>query len=395
MADAACPFCFQKVNTSALAYQCAGIGSMGVRCKKKENEKWKALTGATVEQFTTFTPSAQGRNAQLTCPECKGPAMRRACPKCLRAVPRSFIDSSSPMIGVIGSKGSGKTVFMTVLIKQLRDEIGRRFGASIMFEDDAVGEFKSVLEYTREREDRLFKEGRLPTGTESNAQTRRQPIVIGWQAETSGRFGASKPRTTPLAFIDSAGEDFDTLEDAYSLQYLSACDGLMVALDPFGLPGARALTSAAAAASSMADLTRPLDAIGRVTQILQTNHHVKNGKKIKVPLAVVFTKIDAFFPVLGQGNPVMSPSASSLFYSEVDGQSVHEHMKALLTKWGADDIDRHLSFNYETYRFFGASALGAEPIYAEDRVAPGGVRPHRVQDPFLWLLARKGIVRAG
>ena len=35
------------------------------------------------------------------------------------------------MIGLVGAKGSGKTVLMTVLVKQLREVIGKRFDADI------------------------------------------------------------------------------------------------------------------------------------------------------------------------------------------------------------------------------------------------------------------------
>ena len=41
---------------------------------------------------------------------------------------------------------------------------------------------------------------------------------------------------------------------------------------------------------------------------------------------------------------------------------------------------------------FGVSALGAEPDYSSYTVAPGGVQPHRVEDPVLWLLSKSGTV---
>ena len=74
-------------------------------------------------------------------------------------------------------------------------------------------------------------------------------------------------------------------------------------------------------------------------------------------------------------------------YDEGDGMAVHEHMLALLQEWNAEDIDRHMQQNYASYRYFGVSALGAaEPDYGQGRqVAAGGVRPHRVEDPVLWL----------
>ena len=40
------------------------------------------------------------------------------------------------MIGLVGAKGSGKTVLMTVLVKQLREVVGRQFGADIRIATD-------------------------------------------------------------------------------------------------------------------------------------------------------------------------------------------------------------------------------------------------------------------
>lgn len=216
-----------------------------------------------------------------------------------------------------------------------------------------------------------------------------------WQAEVAGRLGGRRLRSTTLSFIDSAGEDFNRLEDAYSLQYLTACDGLVVALDPFGLPGARASITLPPRAADKSSDSDPLQVLERVTEVLRTEHGIKRKKRIKVPLAVVFTKIDAFFPTLSEGNPVLASSGSAHCYDEADGLSVHEHMRSLLREWGADDVDLHLRLNYDDFRLFGVSALGAQPIYAEERVAPGGVRPHRVEDPVLWLLAKEGMVKRG
>jgi hypothetical protein len=117
------------------------------------------------------------------------------------------------------------------------------------------------------------------------------------------------------------------------------------------------------------------------------------NQKVPIPAAVVFTKIDAFFRVLDRYDPLMTKAPQENAYSEDDGQLVHEHMRSLLYRWGAQDIDAHISGNYRDYRYFGVSALGAEPDYQDYKIAPGGVRPHRVEDPVLWLLAKRGTVR--
>ena len=65
-------------------------------------------------------------------------------------------------------------------------------------------------------------------------------------------------------------------------------------------------------------------------------------------------------------------------------------MLALMHQWNAQDIDTHVRLNYTEYRYFGVSALGAEPDYENFTVAAGGVQaaPGRgpgalaaVQDP--------------
>jgi hypothetical protein len=63
-------------------------------------------------------------------------------------------------------------------------------------------------------------------------------------------------------------------------------------------------------------------------------------------------------------------------------------------EWDASALDRLMQQNYEDYRYFAVSALGAQPDYTNSRVAAGGVRPHRVQDPVLWLMSKAGTVKS-
>src|SRR5271170_5895875 len=102
MALTVCPFCFRKIDSSHLAYQCAGRGN--VECKKSEDEARFKLTGSKLESYPTFLPDSKGgnRNGSPSCPTCGGPARRRACPECHTGLPIDFVDSKSPMIGLVG-----------------------------------------------------------------------------------------------------------------------------------------------------------------------------------------------------------------------------------------------------------------------------------------------------
>jgi hypothetical protein len=388
VATTACPFCFRKIDTAHLAYQCTGRGNKA--CEKGEDEARVKLTHSTLATFPTFVPEP-GRGASTNCPACGGPAKRRACPDCHTALPIDFVDSRSPMIGLVGAKGSGKTVLMTVLVKQLRDSVGRRFGADIRIATDNPDGHQGLSDYQASREVPLYSAGKLPAGTQQQAQQGRMPVVLRWRQESARRMGGPTLNSTVLSFMDTAGEDLNDLETAFDLQYLSVCDALMITLDPFALPGARARLNLPTDAIQVADDV-PLDVVARITELLRTEYKLKNRRRIKMPVAIVFTKIDAFYPSLDRQNPIMAQPPAVPAYQDADGQAVHEHVLALIKQWNAADIDDHLRLNYSDYRYFGVSALGAEPDYTDRTVAPGGVQPHRVEDPVLWLLSKTGTV---
>jgi hypothetical protein len=388
MARTACPFCFRKVDTSRLAFQCTNRGNQ--TCALETDEKRMTIAESSALSYKTFTVGSEHKGDEATCPSCGGVCTRRACPECHTAVPIDFVDSDSPMVGIVGSKNAGKTVWMTILVKQLREEIGRQFGAAVRMATDAADSSDTPEAYKKDREDSLFEAGNLPGGTDQNSVQRRRSVVMQWQGTRANLLGRQTPHTTLLSFVDSAGEDLNSLADTFTLRYLTVCDGLVVALDPFALPGARARITLPE--SAYGDASDPLQVIERITELLRVELKVKKNKKIKLPVAIVFTKIDAFFPTMAPGNPVMRTTPKQPAYAEGDGLEVHEHMRALLHDWRADDIDRHLAFNCADFRFFGVSALGAEPNYDARQVAAGGVRPHRTADPLLWLLAKEKAV---
>lgn len=389
-ATTVCPFCFHKIDPSRLWFQCLGRGN--TECKKSVDEAREKLTKSTRETYPTFPPPEKV-NGPAKCPECGGKTNLRACPDCHTALPSDFADSKSPMLGLVGSKGSGKTVLMTVLVKQLKDVVGKRYDAAIRLATDNPDGHQGLSDYQANRESPLYKDRVLPPPTDQMAaRGHAAPLLLRWQQETSW-MGRTSVKSTLLSFVDTAGEDLNDVSTAFTLQYLTVCDGLIVVLDPFALPGARARLNLPDAAIKVDD-DAPLDVVNNITEMLKVEHNVKKRKKISIPVAVVFTKIDAFFPSLDRGNPLMAAAPAMPAYVNADGLAVHEHMLALLHEWNAQDIDTHMRLNYTDFRYFGISALGAEPDYETSTVAAGGVRPHRVEDPVLWLLSKSGTVRS-
>ncbi len=394
MAIVACPYCYHRINQARLGYQCLGRGVPGGRtqCTRSIDKDRAKLTNVSVPALPTFLVDPKGplgTPRQAPCPHCDGVTGVRVCPICHTPLSSTFAESRSPLVGMVGGKGAGKTVYLSVLHHELRTSVRRRFQADIRLTGDQQGGAGSPRQWLENYEEQLFKDGKLLVQTSSAAGGVRAPVVIEWR-QPRRRLGVESFGTTVLSFYDAAGEDLTTQDQVHTQAYLGVADGLVLLLDPWQLPGARERIDVPAAA--VRDAEPPLEVLTRITELLRVSHQVRASRKVRIPLAVVFAKMDAFFPVLGGNHPLLARPQPSPGYDETAGQDAHEHVRAMLHEYGADDIDAHLIANYSTFRYFAVSALGAAPDYFAQVVDAGGVQPFRVEEPLLWLLNRFGVI---
>ncbi|MFR9775147.1 hypothetical protein ACL02O_03710 [Micromonospora sp. MS34] len=399
MAKVACPYCYQRIDGAALWFQCLGRGDADHDgCRKRVDDARRRMTGFKEPVLPTFPPprSQRVRPVRLAwCPDCRGRTGVRACPECHTPLPPNFGDSFSPMIAMFGGKGTGKSVYLTVLAKELRSaHLRRRFGADIRMTGDRQGGFESSREWLAENVERMFTEHKLLEATPQSVDGRREPLVFEWRGERR-RWGRTSYRTSYLSFHDTAGEDVGTLSGAQDLAYIGAADGLILLLDPFMLPDARERLRLPASAIRSTEETMAV--VDRLTQSLRASNGVGGSDRISKPVAVAFAKMDAFFDVLGRDHPLCQEPRRAPLYDERLGRATHEQVAALLDKWQGGDIEQHLRQNYRTFRYFFVSALGAPPDYDNALVEGGGVSPYRVDEPLLWLLSlrRFGVVPCG
>ena len=78
-ATTVCPFCFHRIDSSRLWFQCLGRGN--AECKKSVDEARKKLTKSMRETYPTFPPPEKV-TGPAKCPECGGKTNLRACPEC-------------------------------------------------------------------------------------------------------------------------------------------------------------------------------------------------------------------------------------------------------------------------------------------------------------------------
>ena len=388
---APCPYCYQGVDVSAPAFRCSGRPAPGrTACEKKQDGVRVAVLDDATPGFPAFRPGdgRLRRSAyEAECPSCSGPTGIRLCPTCHSTLPANFT-ASSPMFGLVGVRGSGKTVLLSVLASELTSGVARRFGASIdtVGNSALLGRLQSVRRSLEPGGD-----GHLPAQTAAFTKAETVPAVFEWQMAAQRRGLRGGTDSTILSFYDTSGEDLATLDRAREQHYLAATDGLILLLDPFGLPENRETAlSRGVNPENLKDT--PAQVLSAVTGMLREAERLGPNTKIKRPLAVVLAKIDAFFAQVDPDHPIRRVPASRPVFDERESLDLHHHVEALVEQWGGDDVLRHLRFNYTDYRFFVASALGTEPEYASGRVDGQGLRPHRVAEPLLWLMARRGFL---
>lgn len=385
-----CPYCYNKIDPKKVLYRCTGRNAPGRPvCTKNEDPRRVAELGDATPTYPTFDPerSRLPRRASPECPRCNGPSSIRVCPVCHSTLPANFtIDS--PLFGIVGVRGSGKTVMLTMVTQELKTTVARRFRGVI----DDVGSSRLLAKLGTMRAEMTSGDRRLPDQTAVYSRSETVPAVFEWQLPREGR-GGTRTVSTILSFYDTSGEDLANVDSAREQHYLAAADGIILLLDPFGFPENRttALTRGVDP-SSLHD--EPRRVLRNVTELLRLADNLAPNKKIKRPLAVVLAKIDAFFDQVDPDHPIRRPSATGPYFAEQESLDLHNHVAALISQWGGDDVLNMLELNYTSYRFFVASALGSEPDYRTGTVSNRGVQPHRVTEPLLWLMARRKFIRS-
>lgn len=391
-----CPYCYHRFAEREIMFRCIGRpGPTGRRCELITDALLAAHTGDTTRYPPAF--AADGRKRVARHEDCQVETTTRICPHCHSPLPTHFGVADSRLIALVGAKESGKTVFMTVLLHELRNRLGERFGMAVLGADDYTRN-----QFQADYEDRLYADGRLHDSTRTADGTRegRRPLVFSLTLKRRDRFGRTTVDRSLLSFFDTAGED---LRSAGSVErnarYLAAADGIILLLDPLQMRGARPMAEPGAPLPEPGGAQDdPAAVVGRITDLMHDASRTKRGGRIRKPIAVVLSKMDALDGAMPEDCALLRDSPGDPVYDDADGREVHEEIRVLLDKWQGGGMATVLDQNFERHRLFGVSALGGSPVRDENdvqRVSEYGVLPRRVQDPFLWLLSEFGVVPKG
>jgi hypothetical protein len=387
----ACPYCYETFTARQIMFRCnARLSRDGKRCELRRDTELETRRGIRRDLGPVFHPDGlvKGMRNIAACPDCGSKTTYRICPVCHSLLPAQFGMVSSRMIGMAGAKDSGKTVYMTVLLHELRNRVGVEYGAAIMGADD-----ETLRRFATQYEDELYVRRHMFPTTQGAGQRdgRVDPLVFRFNTASEGPLG-NKSQQTLMSFFDTAGEDFLSQESVdVNTRYLACADAILLVLDPLQMSGARELAAPGSPLPATGPAYEsPATILSRVTTMLLSQKRGGRGL-IDKPMAVVFTKIDSLWHTFKDSSPLRAAPPQTGRFDSASSLDVHEEIRRLLRTWEGGQIDNILRTTYKRYRFFGVSSLGQAPT-TDNAVAGSGIQPYRVAEPLLWLLGDFGAV---
>ena len=373
---AVCPHCLRELKLSGMKFFCVPDEDNRHEVRLSFADKFKGRLPVCRRRFC--------RNHGLTIREA-------ACRACGEPLPPQYLFHEKFLsFCAVGVSGAGKSSYMTTLLHELKYS-GLPWVLQAM---DVETTRRAQL-----NEQFVYEERQCLQGTTSGVSPRPQL----WTILDNSKKGNRIP-TYALTIYDGAGEDCERIDytplDAKISLYLSGARMLLIMFDPLLLPSVRMEISHETLNASMA-IERQTSAAGNMVGMVNSlaNYirracNIPPGKRIDRRAAVVITKLDALYEMLNgfvSTSTILkeSPHVQNRAFVQSDSEMIDLEIRDWLTRQGETAFLGAIDANFKDVRVFGVSSFGRPPD-ANKRLAK--IRPHRVLDPLMWMLACEGII---
>lgn len=380
-----CPFCFTKHALNEVGFVCKNdkYNKDGQICGNAKNNKIMLYGESEVKEIPK----------SMYCDECGEISNTKVCPTCGSELPYTIGEYEDLVFAVIGAKEAGKSHYIAVLIDKIMNEMGAAFDCSLQAIDDAtIKRYRNDFYYPVFRKNELIKITRSAKADESVSK----PLLYTLSFREKNKFarlikGNSVKKVVTIAFFDTAGEDLNEEDTMKTVnKYIYNSSGIIFLLDPLQLPEVREKMPNEMKLPEQN--TEIEDLLSRTANLIRKANDISLEKTIDIPVAVAFSKIDALEDIIGKSCCINYPSkhVEEGKFDIADFEDVNDTMEALVNEWGGANFTNQLSANFKDYAYFGLTALGCNP--ESNKILK--LRPHRVEDPFLWLLWKHKLIKA-
>lgn len=398
-----CPFCFKSFTVQRIRFRCTNP-----LCSGWTNDEYYAKARGIpreraprmgrvfeVEPDEDKRRTPRGVIPSAVCNLCSTTSYTHLCPECHFELAHDVGKVRQRIISVIGGVGTGKTHYIGALIFAMRQGIGNKIGFTTrMLGDDTQRRWEEEF-YTPVFLKKAFVEKTLPAGTEARVKA---PLVLRLTATSSLPLPSlpllenlSLRQLLNTSIFDSSGEDMATQQTVSAhVRSILYSDGIMLIVDPLQIDTVRQqLHHYRVNLPNLDRNSQPEYLLGRLLTLFEEQGNVNPRSKIQVPLAIVLSKIDTLAPILDSSSALLNPSEHYHKLNLAAIQSVETEVKEYLRRWLTANFCDTIEQRFTSCHYFGVSALGRQRNPNQLEV----IEPLRVEEPFLWLLYKKGFVK--
>ena len=328
------------------------------------------------------------------------PCTEIACPHCRRTLPPGFFDEPHKIFSIVGAPQSGKSYYLTVLIKLLQTTLFREFG--VVFRDaDPTGnapinEMKSHLFSAQNSAQAFLTETQLEGSMYERLPRYDRMVTLPKPFIYSLSGAESDDDNCSVVFYDNAGEHFQPGQDSSNspgAQHIASSDAIFFLFDPTINPDFRRSINDSDDPQFKSQVSDQQDIILAETEVrIKKLLGLGRREKVQTPLAIIIGKCDSWINKIGSDNLKNPIVDGTLDMGAVESNSklvrglMEEHCPYVVAN--AERISSEVCY-------FAASAFGHTPVTFEDdkgvtRIGPDPqkINPMYVEIPTLWALSR-------
>lgn len=288
------------------------------------------------------------------------------CPDCQQLLNRLHVESRKAFVPIFGGPAVGKSAYLFSAVQEFLDEKVPELGLTASFLDAATeGDFNRIREG--------LARGRTPQKTAA-----KLPRAINLRLE--------RPGASPwvLYLYDPAGEAFDGREDLVEHKYQGYLSGLIFLIDPFSIPAVAAeyRDRLPAVESQLKPSRLPVeDVLSRIVINLEEHFELDKKARVRVPVAVVINKVDAFDLERRIGETALAGRLKASPAGTDPVAARDQLIREQLVAWEMGDFVQQLENRFARVRYFTCSSLGRMPDETNRTF-----EPRQVLDPLMWIL---------
>jgi len=323
-----------------------------------------------------------------------------ACPHCRRKLPTGFLDLPHHVFSIVGAPSSGKSYYLSVLVKVLQNSLFQKFGITFRDADPSenviLTQMKTQLFSASSPQDAFLAktdlEGALYETLPRQGRKVRlpKPFIFRLSHPSSPDSGFS------MVFYDNAGEHFEPTSnsaDSPGAQHIAVASGIFFLFDPLHNTEFRRKLDHVNDPQLSSHRLDQQDVILAETEVRMKNLLGLDARdRVSTPLAVMVGKCDTWAGLLGDDPLLPAVKDGTVSMQNIAANS--KRIRNLLM-----EICPAIVANAEVIStnvcYFAISPLGCSPVEFKDREGhlrigpdPQKIEPRFVDAPTLWVLSQ-------